>query len=115
MENQPASLQNQLKKRSKKKKRRHLQRSLVDNNSKMPAQFTEQLITEGRPAAGNGSMDLGNHYNGSQQGDSVAITGFSGRLPESSNIEEFKKNLFEGVDMVNDDPRRWPKGNILNL
>ena len=42
--------------------------------------------------------------------DDICITGFSGRLPESSNIEEFKKNLFEGVDMVNDDDRRWPSG-----
>lgn len=111
MENQPAPLQKQSRKRSnKKKKRRPPQTPPVDNDNKMPAQFTEQLITENRQASGNGSMDLGNHYNGSQQADGVAITGFSGRLPESSNIEEFKKNLFEGVDMVNDDERRWPKG-----
>lgn len=38
----------------------------------------------------------------------IVITGLSGRLPESSNIEEFADNLFKGVDMVNDDPRRWP-------
>lgn len=111
MENQPAPFQNQSRKRSnRKKKRRPPQKHPVDNTNKMPAQFTEQLITENRQAGGNGSMDLGNHYSGSQQGDGVAITGFSGRLPESSNIDEFKKNLFEGVDMVNDDERRWPKG-----
>lgn len=40
----------------------------------------------------------------------IAITGLSGRFPESSNIEEFADNLFKGVDMVNDDPRRWPAG-----
>lgn len=115
MENQPAPLQNQSRKRSnKKKKRRRPQKLPVDNNNIMPAQFTEQLIAESRPAGGNGAMDLGNHYNGSQQGDGVAITGFSGRLPESSNIDEFRKNLFEGVDMVNDDERRWPKGKLYN-
>lgn len=42
--------------------------------------------------------------------DDIVISGFSARLPESSNIEEFKKNLYNGVDMVNDEPRRWPKG-----
>lgn len=42
--------------------------------------------------------------------DEIVITGFSGRLPESSTIQEFKDNLFNGVDMVNDDPRRWPNG-----
>lgn len=40
----------------------------------------------------------------------IAITGISGRMPESSNIEEFADNLFKGVDMVTDDPRRWPTG-----
>ncbi|XP_031618486.1 fatty acid synthase-like [Contarinia nasturtii] len=40
--------------------------------------------------------------------DEIVITGISGHLPESSNIEEFKENLFNGVDMVNDEPRRWP-------
>ncbi|XP_053996082.1 fatty acid synthase [Hylaeus anthracinus] len=42
--------------------------------------------------------------------DEIVISGFSGRFPESINIEEFKKNLFEGIDMVTDDPRRWPSG-----
>ncbi|XP_039303879.1 fatty acid synthase [Solenopsis invicta] len=40
----------------------------------------------------------------------VVITGISGRLPESCNIEEFKNNLIKEVDMVTDDERRWPKG-----
>lgn len=44
----------------------------------------------------------------------VVISGFSGRLPESSTIEEFKYNLFNGIDMVNDDPKRWPNG-LYNL
>ncbi|XP_058792836.1 fatty acid synthase [Phymastichus coffea] len=41
--------------------------------------------------------------------DDVVISGFSGRLPESSTIEEFKEQLFQGVDLVTDDERRWPK------
>ncbi|XP_043471863.1 fatty acid synthase [Leptopilina heterotoma] len=42
--------------------------------------------------------------------DDIVITGFSGRLPESSNIEEFKQKLFDGIDLVTDDERRWPSG-----
>lgn len=42
--------------------------------------------------------------------EDVVISGISGRLPESDSIEEFKKNLFDGVDMVTDDERRWPDG-----
>nr|XP_012226765.1 PREDICTED: fatty acid synthase-like [Linepithema humile] len=38
----------------------------------------------------------------------ITITGMSGRLPESSNIEEFKENLLNGIDMVTEDERRWP-------
>lgn len=48
--------------------------------------------------------------NGIKINDDVVITGISGRLPESSSIEEFKQQLFEGVDLVTDDPRRWPSG-----
>lgn len=44
----------------------------------------------------------------------VVISGFSGRLPESSTIQEFRDYLFNGVDMVNDEPRRWPNG-LYNL
>ncbi|XP_063375221.1 fatty acid synthase-like [Cydia amplana] len=40
----------------------------------------------------------------------VVLTGLSGRLPESDNIDEFARNLFEGVDMVTDDDRRWTPG-----
>ncbi|KAH1002410.1 hypothetical protein HUJ04_008498 [Dendroctonus ponderosae] len=48
--------------------------------------------------------------NGVKSNDDVVITGISGRLPESNSIEEFKQQLFEGVDLVTDDPRRWPTG-----
>lgn len=46
--------------------------------------------------------------------DEIVISGFSGRLPESSTIQEFKNNLFNAIDMVNDDPKRWPSG-LYNL
>lgn len=72
----------------------------------MPARF-EEVTTDTRR---NVPRDLGGHYDGCQIRDDICITGFSGRLPESSNIDEFKRNLMEGIDMVNDDDRRWPKG-----
>ncbi|XP_063374586.1 fatty acid synthase-like [Cydia amplana] len=51
------------------------------------------------PSAVNGHAD-----------SEVVLTGLSGRLPESGNIDEFARNLFEGVDMVTDDDRRWTPG-----
>lgn len=57
-------------------------------------------------------MPTSTNQNGYHQNDDdVVIAGISGKFPESENIEEFKKNLFDGVDMVTDDERRWPTGN----
>lgn len=77
----------------------------------MPARFPEVGIIgqEGvrsnrEHANGNGSFH--------QSYEDVVISGLSGRLPESSNIEEFKEKLFAGVDLVTDDERRWPSGNF---
>ncbi|XP_046659342.1 fatty acid synthase isoform X2 [Homalodisca vitripennis] len=74
----------------------------------MPARFPEvqhQRQEVGSPLS-NGS------YNGQPYSldDEVVITGLSGRLPESSNIQEFKDQLFAGVDLITDDERRWPSG-----
>ncbi|KAB0796701.1 hypothetical protein PPYR_10762 [Photinus pyralis] len=40
--------------------------------------------------------------------DEVVISGISGRFPECENMEELKRNLLDGVDMVTEDDRRWP-------
>lgn len=73
----------------------------------MPARFEDvSNARTGTPSDLGGSQ----YTNYKKLDDEIVITGFSGRLPESSTIEEFKDNLFNGVDMVNDDPRRWPKG-----
>ncbi|GAB0100745.1 Fatty acid synthase [Sergentomyia squamirostris] len=81
----------------------------------MPAHFEDyNFYKGGHGMARNTSIHyeppLG--YETSQQ--DIVISGFSGRLPESSNIKEFMDNLYNGVDMVNDDPRRWPK-NLYDL
>ncbi|KAI8425437.1 hypothetical protein MSG28_007182 [Choristoneura fumiferana] len=38
-------------------------------------------------------------------GEDVVLAGLSGRLPGSENIEEFAKNLFDGVDLVTAEDR----------
>ncbi|XP_030748269.1 fatty acid synthase-like [Sitophilus oryzae] len=40
-------------------------------------------------------------------GEEVVISGLSGKYPESRNVYEFRDNLFNKVDMVTDDNRRW--------
>ncbi|XP_063391024.1 fatty acid synthase-like [Cydia fagiglandana] len=47
---------------------------------------------------------------GHGEASDVVMSGLSGRLPESDNIEEFAQQLFAGVDMVTDDGRRWTPG-----
>ena len=44
--------------------------------------------------------------------DEIVITGLSGRLPESDNIEEFRRHLVNGDDMVTEDNRRWEPGKL---
>ncbi|XP_048000881.1 fatty acid synthase-like [Leguminivora glycinivorella] len=43
-------------------------------------------------------------------GQDVVLTGISGRLPESDNIQQFAEQLFDGVDLVTADNRRWIPG-----
>lgn len=45
-----------------------------------------------------------------QVDEEIVISGISGRFPESDNIDELKKNLYEHVDMITADDRRWPQG-----
>lgn len=56
------------------------------------------------PSAVNGAPGAAGHA------DDVVLTGLSGRLPESDSIEEFAKNLFDGIDLVTADDRRWTPG-----
>lgn len=38
----------------------------------------------------------------------VVISGISGRLPECDNVEEFWKALYDGIDLVTTDDKRYP-------
>jgi fatty acid synthase, animal type len=39
--------------------------------------------------------------------DEIVISGISGRFPNSKNISDFGDNLYNKVDMVDDDEKRW--------
>lgn len=39
--------------------------------------------------------------------DEIVISGISGRFPNSSNVADFSHNLYNKIDMVDDDERRW--------
>lgn len=39
--------------------------------------------------------------------DEIVISGISGRFPNSYNIDHFSHNLYNKIDMVDDDERRW--------
>ena len=39
--------------------------------------------------------------------ENIVISGISGRLPKSSNLKEFEHNLYNKVDMIDDDDSRW--------
>nr|XP_022917895.1 fatty acid synthase-like [Onthophagus taurus] len=43
----------------------------------------------------------------SRCGEEIVITGIAGRFPESDDVRQFKENLFNKVNMITDDNRRW--------
>ncbi|XP_075224694.1 fatty acid synthase-like [Lycorma delicatula] len=73
----------------------------------MPARFPD--VDVHRDNVGSG-LSNGTHQAYANLSDDIVITGISGKLPESNNIEEFKDQLFAGVDLITDDERRWPSG-----
>lgn len=42
--------------------------------------------------------------------DEIVISGIAGRFPECENVEEFWKVLFDGIDVLTIDNRRYPPG-----
>lgn len=43
--------------------------------------------------------------------DEIVISGISGRFPSSANVAELAQNLYNKVDMVDDDETRWKHRN----
>jgi fatty acid synthase len=42
--------------------------------------------------------------------EEVVISGIAGYFPDSENVYQFRDNLFNKVDMITDDGRRWKLG-----
>jgi fatty acid synthase len=85
----------------------------------MPAKFPETIIPPADYATNEPTLNMLNMGNNQNQNhgvfssfnsDELVISGISARLPESENMEEFGENLFNGVDMITDDGRRWAPG-----
>lgn len=45
-----------------------------------------------------------------EPGEEIVISGISGRFPESRNMKHFQENLFNKVDLITDEARRWTLG-----
>lgn len=45
-----------------------------------------------------------------QMKEELVVSGMSGRFPESDTIDEYAYHLYNGIDMVTEDERRWPFG-----
>lgn len=43
-------------------------------------------------------------------GEEVVISGLSGRFPDCDDVYEFRDKLFNKIDLVSDDARRWNLG-----
>lgn len=42
--------------------------------------------------------------------DDIVVSGMGGRFPESDTTDEFAHNLYNKIDMITADNRRWPTG-----
>ncbi len=47
-----------------------------------------------------------------KEGEKEVISGMNGRFPQSDSTDELTKNLYNKVDMITGDDRRWPTGEI---
>lgn len=43
-------------------------------------------------------------------GEQIVISGISGFFPDSDNLKELEEKLFNKVDLISDDDRRWKLG-----
>lgn len=43
-------------------------------------------------------------------GEEVVISGLAGMLPDSDDVYEFRDKLYNKIDLVSDDDRRWKLG-----
>lgn len=57
------------------------------------------------------ALEAGRRLASAEPGEEVVITGISGFYPDSDNVTDFAEKLFNKVDLISDDDRRWKLGN----
>lgn len=57
------------------------------------------------------ALEAGRRLAHPDEGDEVVISGISGFYPDSENVADFGEKLFNKVDLISDDDRRWKLGN----
>jgi fatty acid synthase len=70
----------------------------------MPAMSGETNYSSNLGAGDNSEMPVW------EMNDDIVISGVAGRFPESDSIDELRDNLYNNVDMITEDERRWPLG-----
>ena len=55
----------------------------------------------------NANFQYGRWLSSPPAGEEVVISGMSGRFPESDNVYEFRDNLFNKMEMVTENEKRW--------
>lgn len=56
------------------------------------------------------ALEAGRRLANAEPGDEVVISGLSGFYPDSDNVTDFAEKLFNKVDLISDDDRRWKLG-----
>ncbi|KAL7042296.1 hypothetical protein ACKWTF_001098 [Chironomus riparius] len=49
----------------------------------------------------------GENMNIDNDGDAIVVSGISGRFPNANNVQEFEHNLYNKIDMSDEDESRW--------
>lgn len=48
-----------------------------------------------------------------ESGEEIVISGIAGRFPDSDDMRHFQDNLFNKVDLITKDDRRWNMGETI--
>lgn len=57
-----------------------------------------------------GALEAGRRLAQPEKGEEVVLTGIAGVFPDSDNVMELGEKLFNKVDLISDDDRRWKLG-----
>lgn len=60
----------------------------------------------------NDSLEAGRMLANPPPGEEVVITGISGAFPDSDTVTEFADKLYNKVDLISGDGRRWTLGEV---